>query len=69
VAIGILARFGIINSKILSKRRREMIVVIVVIAAIISPTVDALSLIIMSLPLIVLYEISIWVAKLVERRR
>ncbi len=67
VAVGILARFGIISSRILSKRRREMIVGIVIVAAIISPTVDAFSLIIMSLPLIVLYEISIWVAKLVEK--
>lgn len=68
VAVGILTRFGIINSKLLTRRRREMIVGIVVLAAVISPTVDAFSLIIMSLPLILLYEVSIWVAKAVERK-
>ncbi|MEO0138289.1 MAG: twin-arginine translocase subunit TatC [candidate division WOR-3 bacterium] len=68
VAVGILARLGIINSKLLTKRRREMIVGIVIVAAVISPTVDAFSLIAMSLPLILLYEISIWVAKVVEKK-
>lgn len=68
VAVGILTRFGIINSKLLTKRRREMIVGIVVVAAVISPTVDAFSLILMSMPMILLYEIGILVAKIVEKR-
>ncbi len=69
VAVGILSRFGILNSRLLSLRRREMIVAIVVITAVISPTVDAFSLILMSAPLIFLYEVSIWVARVVEKRR
>jgi sec-independent protein translocase protein TatC len=65
IAIGILARFGILNHKTLSRRRREFIVLIVILVAVISPTVDAISLILMSLPLIILYEIGIWVARIV----
>jgi sec-independent protein translocase protein TatC len=38
---------------------------IVILVAVISPTVDAISLILMSLPLIILYEIGIWVARIV----
>lgn len=66
VATAILSKLGILKSKTLRRRRREMIVAIVVLAAIISPTVDAFSLLMMSVPLIILYEISIWIAKVFE---
>ena len=69
VAIGILAKLGILSHKTLSRRRREFIVFIVILVAVISPTVDAISLILMSLPLIILYEIGIWVAKLMDGKK
>ncbi len=66
VAIGILARMGIVRSSFLAKRRREIIVAIVILTAVISPTVDMFSLLLMSLPLILLFEVSIWVARALE---
>ncbi len=66
VAIGILAKMGIVRSSFLSRRRREIIVAIVILTAVISPTVDMFSLLLMSLPLILLFEVSIWVAKVLE---
>jgi len=65
-AIGILARMGIVRSSFLSGRRREIIVAIVILTAVISPTVDMFSLLLMSLPLILLFEVSIWVARILE---
>ena len=59
----ILAKIGIINSTILSKYRKQAFLIILTIAAIITPGQDIFTLILVTLPLYLLYEISIWVAK------
>jgi sec-independent protein translocase protein TatC len=64
-----LARMGILTSKSLADRRRIMIILSFVLAAFITPTPDAVNQSIVAGTLIVLYEISIWMAKLAERRR
>ena len=79
VAIGILfelpvvttflARIGVITSKWLADRRKIMIIFSFVVAAIITPTPDAVNQSIVAGVMIVLYEISIWLAKLAQRRR
>ncbi len=67
VLIFFLARYGIVGPKTLAKQRRIMIVVILTIAAIITPP-DVISQIMVAIPLLVLYEISIWVARSVWRK-
>ncbi len=69
VAIGILAKLGILSHTTLSRRRKEFVVLIFILVAVISPTVDAISLILMSLPIIILYEIGVLVAKLLGRKK
>jgi sec-independent protein translocase protein TatC len=64
-----LAKLGIVNSKMLVKQRRYAILVIFVIAAILTPSPDALSQILMALPLMFLYEVSIFVSKFVEKKK
>ena len=64
-----LARIGVISSKWLADRRKVMIVFSFVLAAFITPTPDAVNQSIVAGTLIVLYEISIWLAKLVQKRR
>lgn len=56
----ILGKMGFINAALLSKYRKHSIVLIMLIAAIITPP-DILTLIIVTVPLFLLYEISIWV--------
>lgn len=56
-----LARYGIVHPSMLRKQRRVMIVVVLVLSAIITPP-DVFSQILVSVPLIILYEISIWIA-------
>ncbi len=63
-----LARLGIITPKWLSDKRKPAIIFAFILAAIITPTFDPLNQILVAAPLIVLYEISIWLAKLVQRR-
>ena len=64
-----LARIGVISSKWLADRRKLMIVFSFVLAAFITPTPDAVNQSIVAGTLIVLYEISIWLAKLAQKRR
>jgi sec-independent protein translocase protein TatC len=59
---------GLIEVATLRKYRRHAIVVIFIIAAFVTPTPDPLNQCLFALPLIVLYELSIWVSAFVGRR-
>ncbi len=63
-----MTKIGIVNSRILAKQRRYAILAIFIVAAILPPSPDAITQILMALPLIVLYEIGIVVARLAERK-
>jgi sec-independent protein translocase protein TatC len=58
-----LGKLGIINWRMLSKGRRYAIVGITFAAAVITPSTDALSMILLALPLYMLYEVSIWLLR------
>ena len=64
----IMGRLGIINSGHLRRFRRHSIVAILVLAAIITPTQDPLSQLILAVPLIALYELCIWLMWVRERK-
>ena len=59
VVCTILGRMGFINGRLMSRYRRHAIVAILVVAAIITPTTDVFTLMIVSLPIWLLYEFSI----------
>ena len=61
-----LTKISIVSSSFLKKYRKHAIVIMLVVAGIITPP-DVLSQIIVTLPLILLYEVSIILAKKVER--
>ena len=63
-----LTSLGMINPYVLTKIRKYAYFVLVVISVIISPP-DLMSDIIVSIPLLVLYEISITLSKIVYRRK
>jgi sec-independent protein translocase protein TatC len=62
-----LVRLGIVSSRRLRQTRRVGIVIVVAVAVLL-PTVDPISLIFESVPLLALYEGSIWLCVLFERR-
>ena len=64
-----LARLGVITPKWLSSKRRIAIVFAFILAAIITPTFDPINQTLVAAPLVILYEISIWLAKLVQHRK
>lgn len=65
----LLARLGLISSQVLAEKRKYAILVIAVAAAAVTPTPDAFSMVMMMLPLVVLYELSIWIIHLIEPRK
>jgi sec-independent protein translocase protein TatC len=69
VFIFFLAKIGVVTAKMLSKQRRYAILVIFIVAAILTPSPDALSQILMAIPLMFLYEVSIFVAKFAARKK
>lgn len=69
IFIFFLTKLGIVDAKMLSKQRRYAILVIFIVAAILTPSPDALSQVLMAIPLMFLYEISIFVSKFAEKKK
>lgn len=63
----LLALCGLLRSEWMRNYRKHAFVVVLVVAAIITPTGDAFTLAIVSLPIWLLYESSIWIVRQVER--
>ena len=59
LAIVFLTRAGVVTPKALRLRRRWAVLAMVVVSAFLTPTTDAVSLGLMTLPLLALYEVSI----------
>ncbi len=63
-----LARLELVSYAFLAKNRRYAILIIVALAAIITPTVDIITCMIVSGPLYLLYEVGLGIVRIVERR-
>lgn len=68
VVILVLAKAGIAGPGFLRAYRRHAIIVIVIVSAILTPSPDLFSLLIVALPIYILYELSILLAARVERQ-
>ncbi|MFH2137925.1 MAG: twin-arginine translocase subunit TatC [Candidatus Omnitrophota bacterium] len=63
-----LARMGVVNNLALRKARRFAILGAFIVAAALTPTPDMVNQTLLALPIIVLYEISIWLVKIFEKK-
>jgi sec-independent protein translocase protein TatC len=68
VVLTLLALTGIVNAQMLRTGRRYAILGVFIVAAIVTPP-DPISQLSLAIPIILLYEISIWCVRLMERRR
>ncbi|MBI4810898.1 MAG: twin-arginine translocase subunit TatC [Ignavibacteriales bacterium] len=64
-----LARLGILTPKFMRKYRRHAIVVILIVAAIVTPTTDPFTMGVFSILMLLLYELSIWIASVAKQKR
>jgi len=67
VILLVLARIGAINAKMLAQKRRYAILLIFIFALVIAPP-DFISQVLMALPLMGLYEVSILLCKIFEKK-
>lgn len=67
ILVYFLAKIGLVNSAFLKKYRRHAIIVILALAAVITPP-DVFSQILVGLPLLLLYEVGIYIAKRIEKK-
>ncbi len=63
-----LTKLGILTPVFMRKYRRHAIVIILVLAAFLTPGADPVSQIVLAVPLVVLYEISILISKLSQKK-
>ncbi|MDQ0468772.1 twin-arginine translocase subunit TatC [Labrys wisconsinensis] len=68
VVLTLLGRIGIIDSAFLQAKRRYAIVIVFIIAALLTPP-DVVSQLSLAVPGLLLYELSIYSVRLVEKRR
>ncbi len=63
-----LSKLGIVTPKFMRRYRRHAIVGILVVAAILTPGTDPLAQVLLAIPLVLLYEISIFVSKYSQKK-
>lgn len=69
LVITLLAKLGVVSPQKLAKGRKWAVLAAFVLGAIITPTVDPVNQTLIAAPIIVLYELSIWLAKLAYPRK
>lgn len=63
-----LTKIGILNATFMRKYWRHAAISSLVVAAIVTPTTDMITLFVVAVPIILLYEVSIWVSRVVGRK-
>jgi Twin arginine targeting (Tat) protein translocase TatC len=68
IAVLLLTRIGLLTTRFLWSQQKPIIIGLAMIVAIITPTVDVFSMILVFVPLLALFELSIFLAWLTERK-
>jgi sec-independent protein translocase protein TatC len=69
VIIYILSKLGIMTPAFMRASRRYSTVLILIVAAVVTPTADPYTMLIVALPLFLLYELSIYISANIERKK
>jgi len=68
VVLVLLSKIGIIDAKMLARQRKYALLLIFIFAAVVTPSPDIISQLLMAVPLVGLYELSILLSKIFGRR-
>lgn len=69
IVVFVLSRVGVLTPGFMREYRKHAMIVILIVAAIITPSPDIYSQILVAIPLLLLYEISIFVSAKIEREK
>jgi len=69
VIVYFLSRFGLMTPEFMRKYRKHAVVVILIVAAVVTPSPDVTSQMLVAFPLYILYEASIFVSKYVVKKK
>jgi len=69
VIIYILSKLGVMTPAFMRASRRYSTILILIVAAIVTPTADPYTMLIVALPLFLLYELSIYISANIERKK
>ncbi len=69
VVIYVLSKLGVMTPQFMRKTRRYAAVLILVVAAVVTPTADPYTMMIVALPLFLLYELSIMISANIQRKK
>lgn len=69
LVLTMLARIGVVSDRFLKKQRKYAFLLAFVAAAVFTPTPDVFNQLLMAGPIMILYEISIWGAKIFGKKR
>ncbi len=67
ILVYFLSKIGIVTPKLMKAYRRHAIIAVLLLSGLITPP-DLTSQVLVSLPLLLLYEVSIWISKMVEKK-
>lgn len=65
----ILSRIGLLTPAFMRFYRKHAIVVLLVVAAVVTPSTDLVTQLVIGVPMILLYELSIWISGYVNRKQ
>jgi sec-independent protein translocase protein TatC len=64
-----LSKTGIVSLSFLKKNRKYSVIIVLIVAAIITPSTDAFTMIVVALPFYLLYELSIFITAGIEKKK
>jgi sec-independent protein translocase protein TatC len=64
LVLTLLARVGVVSPEVLARYRKHAVMVALILSAVVTPDATLFTMLLMAVPLIILYELGIWGAKL-----
>ena len=69
LAIAILSKLGIVSPAFLSRNRKYAVLIAFIVAALLTPTSDVFNMTLMAMPILVLYEVGIILARILGKKK
>lgn len=69
LVLTLLSRVGVVSPEVLARYRKHAIMAALIVSAVVTPDATLFTMLLMAVPLMILYELGIWGARLFGRRK